>query len=178
MRQIIRRDVTRDWLGRVLSQGGEHLTDDGQGRIVVTNRRAAVWCPSCTRPLLDIGDMRGRCEWCRAGRNTCVACWSRCGLCNRVLGGCCARGFPGRGTGSVCPGCLASLRRRQAFEDAMASRQSALQMRLLFHRERLRQHAMRLHAQRFRTMTRLALFREMLRNREGMRGRYVHWRFE
>jgi hypothetical protein len=178
MRQITRREVTRDLDGRVLQLAGELLTDDGRGRIFVSNRRMATWCSSCRRPLTDISEVRGRCEWCRAGRNTCVTCWSRCGLCNRVLGGCCARGYSGRASGAVCPGCLQRLQRRQAYDDAIAAGRSAAQMRLLFHRERLRQYALKLQAQRFRTMTRLALFREMLRNRNSSGGRYVRWRFE
>lgn len=178
MRQITRREVTRDLDGQVLELGGELLTDDGQGHVFVTNRRTAVSCASCRRPLTDIAEIRGRCEWCRSPRNTCVTCWSRCSLCSRVLGGCCSRGFPGRSSGSVCPGCLRRLHRRQAQADAIAARQAARQMRLLMHRERLRHYALRLQAQRFRTMTRLALLREMLRNREAMRGRYVRWRFE
>jgi len=176
MRRIIRRDITRDTTGHVLQTGGELLTDDGHGSVFVTNRRTALWCPSCARPLTDIAEVRGRCEWCRHARNTCVACWSRCSLCNRVLGGCCTLGFSGRTSGSVCPGCLQRLQRRQAYEDCIAARQAAGQMRILQQREQLRRYALKLQAQRFRTMTRLALLREMMRSRDGIR-RYVRWRF-
>src|SRR5688572_27742828 len=165
MRQIVKRDVLRDMHGQVLLTGGELLTDDGQGNVFVTNRRTAVWCPSCTRPLTDVAELRGRCEWCRRGRNTCLACWSRCGLCSRGMGGCCARGFSGKTSGSVCPGCLQGLQQRRAYEDAVATRRAGDQMRLLQQRERLRQRALLLQAQRFRTMTRLAILREMMRSR-------------
>lgn len=177
MKRIVKRSVTGDAHGHVLHSEGERLTDDGKGNIRVTKRRAALWCPSCVRPLTDVKDIRGRCDWCRSKRNTCVTCWSRCSMCNRVLGGCCTRGFPGHASVAVCPGCFAKLRSRQIYTDAVAARQMAMRYRILQQRELLRRHALRLQAARFKASNRIALLREMMKMRNAGRGRYITWKF-
>ena len=177
MRMILRRTQTRDPRGRTLATQSERLTDDGSGRVQVTETRTAVWCPGCRRPVNDLSELRGRCDHCRVAA-LCVRCEIQCQACSRRLCGRCRRGFAGASAMTVCPVCLVRLSARQAYLDRLTLRQQALQRASLQHREWLRLQQLRLQIAQYRTNAQFTVARErnrivlaLMRNRN--RGRYL-----
>ena len=162
MRLILRRTQTRDPRGRTLASQSERLTDDGNGRVQVTETTSAVWCPGCRRPVTNLSELHGRCDHCRVAA-LCVQCEVRCQACSRRLCGRCRRGFVGARAMTVCPVCLPRLFARQAYLDRLALRQQALQRASLQHRDWIRLQQLRLHLAQYRTNAQLAASRE--RNR-------------
>lgn len=173
MRRITKRFLTADRLGHVLSSNSERLTDDGHGHLNVTTRRIAAWCSGCHRPLTDMEQRRGRCDYCRL-RTCCDACEVRCQVCSRRLCGDCRRGFVGQTWMTVCPICLVRLRQRQVFQDQLLVRKVVFERQMLRQRELARLQALNLQAAQVRVMAQLqaarlhmtgqlALIREMNR---------------
>lgn len=172
MKKILKRFLTTDRTGRVLASNTERLTDDGRGRLSLTTRRAAVWCPSCHRPITDINGLLGRCDYCRL-RRCCEHCAVRCRGCSRLLCGYCRRGHIGQThVFTVCPICLVRLRQRQAFQDRLLLQKIAFQRQILRQREMTRLRGLQLQAARarasgqlqaarLRTTGQLALIREI-----------------
>lgn len=154
--------MTRDHRGRVLASQSERLTDDGRGRVQVSETHTAVWCPGCRRPVNDISELRGHCDYCGT-RGVCVRCETNCHACSRRLCGRCRRGFPGPPPMTVCPICLNRLHARQIYLDRLHLRQQALQRRSLMHREWLSLQHLRLQLARLRVNGQLTAARE--RNR-------------
>jgi len=154
VRKITKRFLTVDRAGQPLSSNSENLADDGRGRLSVTARRSATRCPSCGRPIVDVDQWRGRCDYCRV-RRCCDHCETRCQVCSRVLCGHCRRGYVGQTPMSVCPICLFRLRRRQAFQDQLLLRKAAFERRMLRQRETTRLHVLHLQAARMRMMGQL-----------------------
>jgi len=154
MRKILKRFLTRDRAGRTLSNETERLTDTGNGVLNLTTSRTATYCPGCRRPVSDVNDHRGRCDYCRS-RSLCVQCEVRCQACSRRLCGYCRRGFAGQAPVTVCPTCLVHLRRRQAFQDRLILQRAAYDRRMIRQRETARLQGLQLQAARFRTMAQL-----------------------
>ena len=154
MAKIFKRFLVTDRLGRVVSSNSERLNDDGRGRTSLTNRRVAIWCQSCHRPVMDVAELRGKCDYCRL-RKCCSRCEAVCAGCSRRLCGYCRRGFVGNRVFTVCPICLVRLRQRQMFHDQILMRKLALNSQILRQRERTRIEALRLQAARARMMGRL-----------------------
>jgi hypothetical protein len=170
-RSILKRLITVDPSGRVLTGNTERLTDDGRGRLQVTERRIIGWCSNCRRPISDPNERYGRCDYC-GRRACCERCRAVCRVCSRLLCRACRRGFAGSTLLTVCPACYVRLRQRQVFVDQMLVRKAAIQSQILRQRERTRIHALRLQAARTRMMGqlqaarirnsgRLAVLREM-----------------
>ncbi len=159
--RILKRFLTTDRNGRVVSGKTERLTD-GPGGTHLTERRVAVRCPSCTRWLTDVSEYRGRCDYCRR-RVCCVHCDAKCAACSRRLCGDCRRGFIGRVRATVCPICLVRLRRRQLAEDRLMVQQIAFQRSMARRREWTRIQALRFQAAREQARGRLAVVREINR---------------
>ena len=162
MRLILRKTQTRDPRGRTLASQSGRLTDDGNGRIQVTETRSAVWCPGCRRPVTVLSELHGRCDHCRVAA-LCVECEVQCQACSRRLCGRCRRGFVGARAMTVCPVCLPRLHERQAYLDRLALRQQALQRASLQRHDWFRFQQLRLHLAQYRTNAQLAASRE--RNR-------------
>ena len=154
MRKILKRFFTTDRSGRVLASNTERLTDNGRDRLSVTTRRAAIWCPSCRRPVTDVNGLRGRCDYCRI-RSCCEHCETRCQVCSRRLCGHCRRGFVGNTGATVCPFCLVRMRQRQAFQDRLLMQIIVFQRQILRQREITRLRALQLQAAKMRTMGQL-----------------------
>ena len=154
MAKILKRFLVTDRLGRVVSSNSERLNDDGRGRVNFTNRRVVLWCPSCHRPITDVAELHGNCDYCRV-RKCCSRCETACRICSRRLCGSCRRGFVGDNVFTVCPICLVRLRQRQMFKDQILMRKFALQSQILRQRERTRMEALRLQAARARMMGQL-----------------------
>ena len=154
MAKIFKRFLITDRLGRVVSSNSERLNDDGRGRTSLTNRRVAIWCQSCHRPVMDVAELRGKCDYCRL-RKCCSRCETACRICSRRLCGYCKRGFVGNTVFTVCPICLVRMRQRQMFHDQILMRKMALHGQILRQRERTRIEALRLQAARARMMGRL-----------------------
>ena len=162
MKQILKRSVTRDAMGRALSSRSKRLTDDGRGRIHVTESAAALRCSGCRRPLSELTQISGQCDVC-ARRGTCERCEVQCRACSRRLCGQCRRGFSGPPPLTVCPICLPRLNARQFHIDRIRHEQLMHERRRLAQRERLAIQSLRLHAARTHEQYRLAMVRE--RNR-------------
>ena len=154
MAKIFKRFLITDRLGHVVSSNSERLSDNGRGRTSLTNRRVAIWCQSCHRPVTEIAELRGKCDYCRL-RKCCSQCEVVCAGCSRRLCGYCRRGFVGNRVFTVCPICLVRLRQRQMFHDQILMRKLALHSQILRQRERTRIEALRLQAARTRMMGRL-----------------------
>ena len=154
MAKIFKRFLITDRLGRVVSSNSERLNDDGRGRTSLTNRRVAIWCQSCHRPVMDVAELRGKCDYCRL-RKCCSRCETACRICSRRLCGYCRRGFVGNTVSTVCPICLVRMRQRQMFQDQILMRKFALQSQIMRQRERTRIEALRLQAARARMIGRL-----------------------
>lgn len=114
--KIRRRTFSVDFLGRLLSQHVEELTEDGQGNVEEIHASAVYACEACGRPVEKVDDVRGRCVEC--GRLCCVACEGACAVCRRPLCGECRLGFDDKGL-SVCGACLARLEQRLARQDRL-----------------------------------------------------------
>lgn len=171
MKRILKRFATTDPFGRTLAYSTERLVDDGRGRLQVTALQSAHWCPGCRRPIRDLGDVRGLCDFCRfrgVAVRTCIHCETRCQCCARRLCGGCRRGFAGPPALTVCPICLAKLHRRQAFQDRTQLRQEALARRVALEREWARIQAVRLQAARLRAVTRIQAARLKLTGQLAM----------
>jgi len=152
-KKIMKRFLTVGRTGNVLGGNTENLVDDGRGRISFTARRLAGRCPSCRRPITDVAQQVGRCDYCRRG--FCDHCATRCQVCARRLCGDCRRGFVGRTWMTVCPICLVRLRQRQAFQDQLLMRKVAFERQMLRQRELTRLQALNLQAAKARVMAQL-----------------------
>ena len=111
MKSILKRFIVTDRSGRPIAGNTERLTDNGRGRINLTVRRSASRCSNCHKPITDINQLRGGCDYCRI-RSCCDNCDTKCQVCSRRLCGRCRRGFVGYIRVTVCPICLDWLRRR------------------------------------------------------------------
>lgn len=170
MKRIFKRFLIQSPRGRTLSSSSERLCDDGEGNVHVVHSQNVGYCPGCRRPIADLNELRGRCDYCRRG-GLCDQCGEvRCRACGRRLCSSCRRGFPGQSTITACPTCFVRLQQRQAFTDAMllqreamlhrrqlfqellAREQHAFQRRLLLQQvaDRRRQHATQLRLQQQR----------------------------
>ena len=154
MAKILKRFLVTNRRGHIVSSKFERLNDDGRGRTTFTNRQLAISCPSCHRPVTDVADLRGNCDYCRM-RKCCSRCETACRICSRRLCGYCRRGFVGDNVFTVCPICLVRLRQRQMFQDQILMRKFTLQGQILRQRERTRMEALRLQAARARMMGQL-----------------------
>jgi len=114
--RIRRRKYSVDFLGRVLSEHVEELTEDRLGNIEEVHAAAVYPCEACGRPVEKVVDVRGRCVEC--GRLCCVTCAGACSVCHRPLCGDCRFGFAEKGV-SVCAECLVRLERRLARQDRL-----------------------------------------------------------
>src|SRR2546425_282416 len=138
---------------RTIAEQSERLTDDGAGRLQMSTERSARWCTGCRRPITDVAEFRGICDYCHQ-RECCVHCISKCAVCSRRLCGHCRKGFAGRSALTACAACLGHLTERQILEDRLAAQQTAFdryeaQQRLINQVE-----ALRLNAERMRIMER------------------------
>lgn len=150
MRRIVRRSLVRDPAGRALSMQSERLTDDGHGSVHHCSERTAGWCSGCRRPIEDLSQLRGLCDWCRT-RGCCVHCLSQCQVCSRRLCGRCRRGFAGPPLVTVCTICQARLIHRQLLQD----QQIAFEQELARHRLFNQDQALRLNFERTQLMAQL-----------------------
>ncbi|MBN2456395.1 MAG: hypothetical protein JXB29_07680 [Sedimentisphaerales bacterium] len=173
MRNIFKRKIIVDKTGRTMLGNSERLVDNGRNRLHHTHRQAVIWCPGCGRPVTDVSELAGRCDYCRT-RTCCAHCETHCQVCARRLCGNCRRGFVGSRIITVCPICLIKLRQRQHFEDQMLMRKAAIQnwalrQQQINHINALRLQAARsrmighIQASRIRTNGQLALIREINR---------------
>lgn len=149
MRNIIKRRIIVDASGRTIHGNSERLTDNGNDRLHYTQRQVAIWCPNCRRPIINVAELTGRCDYCGI-RGCCTHCQVRCHVCNRRLCGHCRRGFVGSRVFTVCPICLVKLKQRQYLEDQMMVRKAAMEAWALRQRQINYIHAMRLQAARSR----------------------------
>lgn len=162
MPRILRRFLSMNSAGHPVVARGERLTDDGRGHMSLTSYRTFRSCPGCNRPIEDVSDLRGRCDYCRQ-RGCCTHCETRCQACSRRLCVACRRGFAGRTTATVCPICLVRLQRRQAFEDKVRLQDASFCQRLAREREWLRRQALRVQARKARRAAAQGLMRERAR---------------
>jgi hypothetical protein len=171
MRNIFKRRIIVGRTGRAILGNSERLIDNGRNRLYYTHRQVAIYCPSCRRPITDVSELTGRCDYCRI-KTCCAHCEKHCQVCARRLCGNCRRGFVGSRIITVCPICLVKLRQRQHFEDQMLVRRAAIQnwalrQRQINHINALRLQAARsrmigqIQASRIRTNGQLALLREI-----------------
>lgn len=171
MNNIFKRTVITGKTGRTILGNSERLVDNGRGRLHYFHHQTAVHCSSCRRPVTDISQLQGRCDYCRM-RTCCVHCQTHCQVCARRLCGNCRRGFVGSRVSTVCPICLVKLRQRQRFEDQMLARRNAIQnwalrQKQINHINSLRLQAARsrmmgqIQASRIRTNGQLAVLREI-----------------
>ncbi|HYE20292.1 MAG TPA: hypothetical protein VEA69_17725 [Tepidisphaeraceae bacterium] len=121
----------------------ERLTDDGRGALHQTAEQTAQWCRGCGRPVADVGELRGTCDWCGTG-GCCVHCLARCEVCSRLLCGRCRCGFVGPPALTVCWNCQARLAHRQVLQDQQAAFENELARHRLFNQDQ----ALRLNFER------------------------------
>jgi hypothetical protein len=176
MKSVLKRAFTVDRDGRVLASDGERLLDSGDGRLSVTTHRTTLSCPGCTRPIADIAELRGRCDYCQRTA-LCEACATTCQSCSRRLGPCCRRGVPGQSPSALCPNCWHYFLHRQAYQDQLLRKHAAFQRRILLQREWYRLQALRLNAARTRAALRMAAIRERNRFAQSMMQAKGHGRF-
>jgi hypothetical protein len=149
MRRIERRHITRDGTGRPIALRSERLIDDGLGNTRLVSEQRANRCSGCFRPIVDLAESRGVCDWCHA-RQCCAHCVAICQVCSRRLCGHCRLGFAGPPVATVCAVCHHWLTYRQAMQDQLAMQQTSFdrqmaQQRMLNEVEQLRLAADRLH---------------------------------
>lgn len=177
--RILKRYFTTDGSGRIIASNTERLTEDGGGNVHLTSRHTALRCSGCLRPLTDVSQARGRCDYCGI-RGCCTECIVKCQACSRRLCGRCRRSFVGNTTNTVCPTCAVKLQRRQVYIDRVNTQKLHLQYRMQLRREQTRLDALRLQAMRMRQSAQLAAIREANRARmAGMQARnhairYLH----
>jgi hypothetical protein len=149
MRNIFKRRIIVDPTGHTMHGNSERLTDNGRNRLNYTQRQQAIWCPNCRRPITDISELTGRCDYCRM-RTCCERCQTYCRICTRRLCGNCRRGFVGSRIFTVCPVCLVKLQQRQYLEDQMLARKVAIENWSLRQRQINYVNSLRLQAERAR----------------------------
>ena len=149
MRNILKRQIVVDASGRTILGNSERLNDNGNNRLHHTKRQVAILCPNCRRPITDVSELSGRCDYCGI-RGCCTHCQVQCHVCNRRLCGHCRRGFVGSHTFTVCPVCLVKLKQRQYMEDQMLMRKAAIENWALRQRQVNYIHGLRLQAARSR----------------------------
>jgi hypothetical protein len=143
MRRIIRRNLVRDANGHPLSLQSQRVTDDGTGSVQYTSEMTAQNCSGCGRPVTDLSELRGVCDWCHT-RGCCVHCLTRCQVCSRRLCGRCRCGFAGSPALTVCPVCRNRLVHRQMLQDE----QAAFAQEVMRHRLFTQDQALRLAFER------------------------------
>ena len=155
MKKILKQHLITSQNGRVLNRNTERLADNGRGRLNLTTRSTAIYCPNCQRPVTDINKLRGRCDYCRS-QSCCENCETRCQVCSRRLCGRCRRGFVGQSSSvTVCPICLNHLRQRQAFNDRLLIQKIGSQRQIMHQREVTRLRALQLQAAGMRARNRI-----------------------
>ena len=167
MRRIIKRMLTTDPSGRVLSGNTERLGDDGRGVIHVAHRNIAVFCQGCRRPLTELSELRGRCHYCRI-RSCCVHCETQCCACARRLCWACRRGFAGQTPATACPTCQVSLFRRQAYLDRLVLEGAMFNRSIQRQQSLQRMYSLDLQATRDRAHSQLGVIREWNRLRAAL----------
>lgn len=168
MRRIFRRYLTRDPYGRPLTVQSERLTDDGRGWMQLSNERSAALCSGCHRPIVELSERRGVCDWCHA-RSCCVHCIAQCQVCARCLCGHCRRGFVGTTVMSVCLACQRRLMQRQTVQDELMMQQTAFERHIAQQRLFNQVAALRLMAERTQVMTQLQAARLGLNRQSPLR---------
>ena len=154
MRRIVKRVLIRDSAGRPLSVQSEHVTDDGNGGVQSTSERTASFCSGCRRPVTDLAELRGICDFCRV-RECCIHCMHQCQLCSRRLCGVCRRGFAGPPVLTVCEICRQRLIQRQVLQDRQSEFERAVIRHRMFHQDQ----ALRLNEERLQLAAQLQAFR-------------------
>ena len=149
MRNLVKRRIIVDPTGRIIHGNSERLSDNGNDRLYYTHRQEALWCPNCKRPITNIDELTGRCDYCGT-QSCCTACQTHCHVCNRRLCGRCRRGFVGSHHYTVCPSCLAKLLHRQYIEDQMLARKATYELWAIRQRQLNYIRALRLQAARAR----------------------------
>jgi hypothetical protein len=164
VRRILRRYVTRDPAGRVVTSRSERLTDDGAGHLHLHSEQSARVCSGCNRLVIDVSELRGICDCC-GRRECCSRCIASCQVCSRRLCGRCRRGFGGPPPLTVCPSCRRQLVERRWRQDQLTEEQVAFdrhmaQQRLINQVEALRLMSERMHIQARFEAVRLGLCRQ------------------
>ncbi len=154
MRRILRRYLTRDPAGRAISRRFERLTDDGAGNLRLNSEQTAQWCSGCRRPVVELSELRGLCDWCHS-RGCCIHCVSECQVCSRQLCGRCRQGFGGPPAVTVCAVCRQRLIERQMLEDQQTMEQTAFDRYVAQQRLVIQAEGLRLNEQRLQLMARL-----------------------
>ena len=150
MRRLVRRNLVRDAAGRPLWMDSERVTEDADGSLQQTSEHTARFCSGCRRPVADLSELRGVCDWCHA-RGCCVQCLSQCQVCSRRLCGQCRRGFAGPPGLTVCTACQDRLIQRQLVQD----QQVQFERELARHRLHQQDQALRFDYERTFLMARL-----------------------
>lgn len=125
------------------------MTDDGDGRLQLNSEQIAHPCSGCGRVVGELGDLRGRCDWCRV-RECCDRCVSRCQVCSRQLCGQCRHGFAGPPQLTVCALCLERLLVRQRLHDRRAEADAEFSRQMEQQRLFNQVETLRLNAERAR----------------------------
>jgi len=159
MTRIIRRNLFRDPAGRPFYSQSERVTDDGRGHVHQVTERTARACTGCNRPVVELSEVRGVCDWCHK-RGCCVHCVSNCQVCSRRLCGHCRRGFAGPPNITVCAICQGRLIHRQTLQDHQAAFERELARHRLFNQDQsLRLNYERTHMTAYFEAVRLGLVR-------------------
>ena len=157
MKTILKQHLITSQNGKVLNRNTERLTDNGRGRLNLTTRSTAIYCPNCQRPVTDISKLRGRCDICRI-KSCCENCETRCRVCSRRLCGRCRRGFVGQSSIiTVCPICLNHLRQRQSFNDRLLIQKIRSQRQITHQREVAKLRALQLQAAGIRSRNQIQI---------------------
>lgn len=140
MRRIAKRIFKRDSLGNIHLESRQELLDDEQGTITETTSTTFTVCPTCSRPVEQLGELTG-CD--RCGTHCCDRCTTSCAVCCCHLCPQCRRGF-GEKHLAVCPECLSALNERLERHDRLLQEKVAFERLLAVYREQIRivQHGM------------------------------------
>ena len=114
--KILRKLISTDLQGRVLSEHTEQLQEDADGNVMEIQSTAAQACPACGRIIAKGQDLR-RCIEC--ARDCCEVCATVCSSCKRgPICGNCSLGFAEKQI-PLCHRCLAQLQMRLERQDRL-----------------------------------------------------------
>jgi len=118
MKKIVKRFLKKDSQGKELYELVEEVLDDDSDNINYNKELRIATCETCSRPIENINEIRGYCEYCGNESRLCIHCASLCKVCGRTICPRCKRGFNKDLT--CCPDCYEILLLLKITEDRRA----------------------------------------------------------
>lgn len=135
MKRVIKLFAKKDQQGKSLLKVKEEVIDEDSRGITYSKESIVLTCETCSRPLENAGDMRGKCDYCRKPNRLCVSCTSVCLVCGKTLCPDHKRGFA-KGL-TCCPTCYDFLIRMKEEADRKSEESIEFERYMVVQKHRL-----------------------------------------